>query len=127
MYSTGMDQEQRLVILESDMKDAKERIGRHSARISTLEQNMLEEKGELTKLKGEVDIMDARLQSVQQEQAVMNDKLDNTNEKLDDVLNKFRKYSIRVGILLVVVLVAIFIKDSNTGTKIASILAILKP
>ena len=122
-----MDQEQRLVILESDMKDAKERIGRHSARISTLEQNMLEEKGELTKLKGEVDIMDARLQSVQQEQAVMNDKLDNTNEKLDDVLNKFRKYSIRVGILLVVVLVAIFIKDSNTGTKIASILAILKP
>ena len=122
-----MDTEQRLVILESDMKEAKERIGRHSARINTLEQNLLEEKGELTKLKGEVKVMDARLVSVQKEQAMMNEKLDATNEKLDEMNEKFRKYFTRIGIAIVVVLVAIFVKDSSTGAKIASILALLKP
>ena len=122
-----MDTEQRLVILESDMKEAKERIGRHSGRINTLEQNMLEEKGELTKLKGEVGVMDARLEAVQKEQEMMNEKLDATNDKLDEMNEKFKRYSIRIGLIIAVVLVAIFIKDSSTGTKIASILAILKP
>ena len=122
-----MDMEQRLVILESDMKEAKERIGRHSNRINSLEQNMLEEKGELTRLKGEVKVMDTRLVAVQKEQEMMNEKLDATNEKLDEMNEKFKKYFIRIGFVIAVVLVAIFIKDSSTGTKIASILAILKP
>lgn len=122
-----MDTEQRLVILESDMKEAKERIGRHSARINTLEQNLLEEKGEMAKLKSEVRVMDTRLVAVQKEQAMMNEKLDATNEKLDEMDEKFRKYFTRIGIAMVVVLVAIFVKDSSTGAKIASILALLKP
>lgn len=122
-----MDTEQRLVILESDMKEAKERIGRHSNRINSLEQNMLEEKGELTRLKGEVKVMDTRLVAVQEEQKMMNEKLDATNDKLDEMNEKFKKYFIRIGFVIAVVLAAIFIKDSSTGTKIASILAILKP
>lgn len=127
MYHVSMDTEQRLVILESDMKEAKERIGRHSARINTLEQNSLEEKGEITKLKGEITVMDTRLVSVQKEQEMMNEKLDATNEKLDEMDEKNRKNFIRIGIAIVVVMIAIFIKDSSTGAKIASILAILKP
>ena len=57
----------------------------------------------------------------------MNEKLDATNDKLDEMNEKFRKYFTRIGIAIVVVLVAIFVKDSSTGAKIASILALLKP
>lgn len=128
MYSiTKMDTEQRLVILESDMKEAKERIGRHSGRLNTLEQNLLEEKGEMAKLKSEVSVMDARLESVQREQELMNEKLDTTNEKLDNLEDKIRKYIIRFGIVIVMVLIAIFVKDSSTGSQISAILSILRP
>ena len=122
-----MDTEQRLVILESDMKEAKERIGRHSGRLNTLEQNLLEEKGEMAKLKSEVSVMDARLESVQREQELMNEKLDTTNEKLDNLEDKIRKYIIRFGIVIVMVLIAIFVKDSSTGSQISAILSILRP
>lgn len=122
-----MDYEQRLVIVESDLKEAKERIGRHSSRLNTLEQNLLEEKGELTKLKGEVVVLGKQLTTIQKEQEEMNEKIDDTNVKLDKLSEKMSKYMRRIGIAVVLMLVAIFVKDSNTGAQIGTILAILRP
>ena len=127
LYSLYMDYEQRLVIVESDLKEAKERIGRHSSRINTLEQNLLEEKGELTKLKGEVTVMGNQLTSIQKEQEEMNEKIDETNDKLDKLSERMAKYWKRTCIAVVLILIAIFIKDSNTGAQIGTILAILRP
>lgn len=121
-----MDTEQRLTILENDMKDAKERIGRHSARINSLEQNLIAEKGELTTLKGEVKVMDTTLSMIQEEQKAMSNKIDDINNTIEDFKDETSRTLKRMAIAIVVMLIAIFIKDAATGTKIASILAFLK-
>lgn len=121
-----MDIEQRVVLLESDMKDAKERIGRHSARINTLESNLIAEKGELTTLKGEVRVMDSTLKLIQEEQQEMSSKIDDINDTIEDFKNETSKTLKKLAIAVVVILIAIFIKDASTGTKIASILAFVK-
>lgn len=124
-YPISMDTEQRLVLLENDMKDAKERIGRHSARINSLEQNLIAEKGELTTLKGEVRVMDTTLKLIQEEQQEMSKKIDEIHESIDDYKEETKRIFRKFSIAIAVILVAIFIKDSATGSKIATVLSIL--
>lgn len=120
-----MDTEQRLVILENDMRDAKERIGRHSARINSLEQNLIAEKGELTTLKGEVRVMDTTLKIIQEEQQEMSKKMDDMREDFSDFKEETKGLFKKFAVVIVIVLIAIFIKDSSTGSKIATLLALM--
>ena len=56
----------------------------------------------------------------------MSSKIDDINDTIEDFKNETSKTLKKLAIAVVVILIAIFIKDASTGTKIASILAFVK-
>jgi len=113
-----LDMQNTVIRLGDDVKDLKERVGRHSNRLNTLEQNQLQEKGELTALKGDVRIMEGTLKELKEGQDDLRKDVVSMKEDIDDLKDSNDKLFRKICILMVVVLGILFAKDSSTVSTI---------
>lgn len=123
-------EEQRL---NDDIREIKERLGRHSNRLQSLEAFQLKESTELTQLKSEIRVMDGTMKSIQKTQKETQEEVGELKEDVSGLADKFDEYQKKsdvqyrkLAFLVIVLVVVVIWKDSSSLQKILSAISAAK-
>lgn len=117
-----METEERMNLLEDKVRNHEERLDRHSKRIYAVEEGLSKKSEEISEIRTDVNSLSTQLKDVVKNQEITNKKINSLDSKLDSH-GKWLKF---MSLALVVTLVVIFMKDTETAKSIVEILAILK-
>lgn len=117
-----MDMEERVHQLEETSRKHDERLDRHSRRIYAVEDGLAKKGEEIGAIRTEVASLSTQIKAVEKNQEITNKKISSLDSKLDSH-GKWLKF---MSLSIIVTLVVIFMKDTETAKSIVEILALLK-
>ncbi len=125
-----MMEEQRIV---DDIREMKDRLGRHSNRLQLLESAQLKESGELTQLKAEVRVMDSNIKAIKQSQeetqmevSELKDDVNEIRGDIDKMQTNLTKQYRRLFFLVVALIGIIIYQDASSVQKILAAVQAIK-
>ncbi len=116
-------EEQRL---NEDIREIKERLGRHSNRLQSLEAFQLKESNELTQLKSEIRVMDKTTKAIQQEVSELKTDVNDLSNGIEDLKKKSDTQYRKLAFLVIVLVVVVIWKDTSSLQKILTAISAVK-
>lgn len=109
-----------------DIREIKERLGRHSNRLQSLEAFQLKESTELTQLKSEIRVMDKTTKDIQQEVAELKTDVNDLSNGIEDLKKKSNSQFKKLAFLVIALMVVVLWKDASSLQQILAAISAVK-
>jgi len=118
-----MEQEERLMQLETIVNKHDERLDRHSKRLHTLEDGYMKDAVEIATMKADIEAIGAKVDTLAKGQENLGRKM----TQLEGSMNGVSKWIKGLAVGIVIIFVAVCFKDVNLAKDIAKNLAVIVP